>query len=124
MPDVTVAAMTTISDGRTRHDSSGHKSERPVMRLLDLLGRRWVLRIIWELRDAPLTWRELRAACDDVSPSVLQQRLNDLRKERIVHRAPDGYALTERGRELLALLLPVNEWAKRWNADDRSTEPT
>ena len=34
---------------------------RPVMELLDLLGRRWALRVIWELRqDEGLTFRALR----------------------------------------------------------------
>ena len=49
------------------------------MALLDLLGRRWSLRVLWELRDGPLTSRALRAACDEASPSVLQARLADLR---------------------------------------------
>ncbi len=42
----------------------GSKSGRPIMALLDLLGRRWMLRIIWELRNGPLTSRALRQACD------------------------------------------------------------
>jgi DNA-binding HxlR family transcriptional regulator len=29
----------------------GSKSGRPIMALLDLLGRRWTLRILWELRE-------------------------------------------------------------------------
>ena len=45
------------------------------MALLDLLGRRWALRILWELRDETLTFRELRGACDTMSPTVLNQRL-------------------------------------------------
>ena len=45
------------------------------MALLDLLGRRWTLRILWELRDAALTSRALRTACDEASPTVLQARL-------------------------------------------------
>ncbi|MDD9934438.1 MAG: winged helix-turn-helix transcriptional regulator [Myxococcales bacterium] len=48
------------------------------MALLDLLGRRWILRILWELRKARLTFRALRAAGDDISPSVLNARLADL----------------------------------------------
>jgi len=30
----------------------GSRTGRPIMALLDLLGRRWVLRILWELREA------------------------------------------------------------------------
>ena len=57
----------------------GSRSGRPIMALLDLLGRRWTLRIIWELREQPLTSRALRAACDEASPTVLQSRLSNTR---------------------------------------------
>ena len=66
----------------------GSRTGRPVMVLLDLLGRRWTLRIIWELRGGPLTSRALRDACDDVSPTVLQARLTDLRRARLVDHEP------------------------------------
>ena len=60
----------------------GSKTGRPIMALLDLLGRRWTLRIVWELREGALTSRELRAACGDASPTVMQQRLSELRRMR------------------------------------------
>ena len=86
------------------------------MALLDLLGRRWTLRIMWELRDPePLTFRELRARCDDMSPSVLNARLADLRDAGVVETAPGGgYCLTADGRELGAALEPLDAWAKAW----------
>jgi DNA-binding HxlR family transcriptional regulator len=90
-------------------------SRRPVMRLLDLLGRRWALRVLWELRGDPLTSRALRAACDDVSPTVLQARLGDLRSAGLVEHAPGaGYGLTSLGRELLDAFLPLYAFADRW----------
>ena len=62
------------------------------MALLDLLGRRWTLRIIWELRDGPLTSRALRTACDEASPTVMQARLTELREAGLVELlAGDGY---------------------------------
>jgi DNA-binding HxlR family transcriptional regulator len=84
------------------------------MALLDLLGRRWVQRIIWELRGEALSFRALRTACDDVSPSVLSARLTDLRAARIVELVPDGYRLTADGKSLLRLMLPLHDWAERW----------
>src|SRR6266851_7129523 len=79
----------------------GSRSGRPIMALLDLLGRRWTLRIIWELREQPLTSRALRAACDEASPTVLQARLSDLRHAGLVELMPaSGYRLTAMGREL------------------------
>jgi DNA-binding HxlR family transcriptional regulator len=90
----------------------GSKSGRPVMRVLDLLGRRWSLRILWELRDGPRTFRALREACDDVSPSSLNQRLAELRDLGTVASGDDGYALTHAGKELARLLLGLNRWAE------------
>ncbi len=81
----------------------GSRTGRPIMALLDLLGRRWSLRVLWELRGEPLSFRALQAACEGMSPSVLNQRLADQR-----------YALTPRGRELRALFEPVSRWSESW----------
>jgi DNA-binding HxlR family transcriptional regulator len=93
----------------------GSRTGRPIMVLLDLLGRRWTLRILWELRDSTLTSRALREACDDASPTVLQARLSDLRQAGFVELVPaNGYRLTEIGRELHGTFLPLHRFAERW----------
>lgn len=84
------------------------------MALLDLLGRRWTLRILWELRQGSLTFRELRARCDSMSPSVMNQRLAELRVARIVELEERGYRLADEGRGLLFALAPLDDWAMRW----------
>ena len=84
------------------------------MALLDLLGRRWALRILWELRRGPLNFRDLRDACDGVSPTVLAERLAELRDAEIVASGDGGYQTTARGAELLAALAPLNAWAQAW----------
>ena len=70
----------------------GSRTGRPIMALLDLLGRRWSLRIIWELRDdRSLTSRALRTACDEASPTVMQTRLTELRDAGLIELLPgDG----------------------------------
>ena len=93
----------------------GSRTGRPIMALLDLLGRRWVLRLLWELREAPLSFRGLRERCDDISPSVLNLRLGELREAGIVElEAGAGYRLTTEGRRLTELLGPLRGWAERW----------
>ncbi len=93
----------------------GSTTGRPIMALLDLLGRRWSLRVIWELRDGPMTSRALREACDDVSPTVLQARLSELRAAALIDlERQRGYALTPLGRELLERFLPLHDFAERW----------
>lgn len=84
------------------------------MALLDLLGRRWALRLIWELRDGPLSFRQAQARCGQVSSSVLNDRLAELRAAGIVEAGDHGYALTPEGRKLLEAYRPLDAWARRW----------
>ena len=86
----------------------GSNTGRPIMVLLDLLGRRWAMRIIWELRDKPLSFRELREQCDAISPTVLNTRLHELRATAIVELAtPVGYRLSASGKTLLKAMMPL-----------------
>ncbi len=94
----------------------GSSTGRPIMALLDLLGRRWALRVLWELRERTLNFRELRERCDAMSPSVLNERLSELREAGIVELVDDGYRLTRTGNELLDVFAPLSRWAKRWGA--------
>ena len=55
-----------------------------MLALLDLLGRRWALRILWELRLEPASFQTLQARCDSMSTSVLSQRLAELRDAQLV----------------------------------------
>jgi DNA-binding HxlR family transcriptional regulator len=85
------------------------------MALLDLLGRRWVLRVLWELRTPASTFRELQHRCDGMSSSVLAQRLSELRDAGLVDSERDGgYALTPDGETLLEVLVPLDRWAQNW----------
>jgi DNA-binding HxlR family transcriptional regulator len=98
----------------------GSKTGRPIMALLDLLGRRWTLRILWELREEALTSRALRAACGDASPTVMQQRLSELREAGFLTlREEGGYGLTELGRELLQTFQPLHQFADHWSRKAR-----
>lgn len=98
----------------------GSSTGRPIMALLDLLGRRWVLRMIWELREEPLGFRELQRRCDDMSSSVLSNRMGDILAAGICHQQEDAsYQLTEEGQALLEALMPLNSWAERWAAREK-----
>lgn len=92
----------------------GSRTGRPIMAALDLLGRRWALRVLWELRDGALTFRALQERCDGVSPSVLNTRLAELRDAGLLEAGKDGYALSEPGRRLGSALAPLHAWAEDW----------
>jgi DNA-binding HxlR family transcriptional regulator len=82
---------------------------------MDLLGRRWALRVLWELRDEPLGLRPLRSRCDGMSSSVLYTRLRELTDAGLVEQRPDGaYQLTDLGIDLGSALQPLELWAARW----------
>jgi len=83
------------------------------MALLDLLGRRMALRILWELRQGPLSFRTLQAVAE-TNPGVLNTRLKELREARLVTLEPDGYTLTRHGRELIQICAPLHQWAEDW----------
>ena len=91
------------------------------MAALDLLGRRWALRILWELRDEPLGARPILARCDGLSPSVLYDRLRELTEAGLVGRQDQDYAPTTLGRDLSQAIAPLDDWAKRWAKDVRAT---
>ena len=106
-----------MSGARPGSPVRGSRSGRPIMAVLDLLGRRWALRILWELRGGPLSFRKLRAQCGGISPTVLNARLGELRDAGIVDaREGTGYRLTRVGAELLNAISPIDAWSKRWAA--------
>jgi DNA-binding HxlR family transcriptional regulator len=87
-----------------------------MMAALDLLGRRWTLRVIWELQQRPTGFRELRRRCDDMSSSVLSDRLRGLRESGIVEVGDDGvYGLTPLGARLDDALAPLLAWSGEWS---------
>jgi len=85
------------------------------MALLDLLGRRWALRILWELRDGPLSFNELQRRCDRMSPSTLSQRLAELTEAKLLEPTAEGaHRPTRQAKRLGDLLMPLDAWAKKW----------
>lgn len=106
--------MTAPRPGRP---ARGSTTGRPLMAALDLLGRRWALRLLWELRDGPHGARELRERCDAMSPSVLYQRLGELGSAGLVEQDPESrYRLTALGGSLSAAIKPLDRWAREWAA--------
>jgi len=83
-----------------------------MQRALSLAGRRWALRVVWELRVGPLNFRALRNACGDPSPSVLQRRLHELRDSDVIEKIPQlGYRLSSNGERLFQVLAQLDKWS-------------
>lgn len=98
--------------GRPTPESS---TGRPIMAALHLLSRRWVLRVIWELRHGPVGFRDMQARCDRMSPNTLSNRLAELRSAGIADRDASGdWELTPLGRRLRPALTELQRWSDEW----------
>src|SRR5512133_1347094 len=63
-----------VTTPRPGQPARGRQTGRPLLVAFDLLGRRWALRVLWELREERLGFRALQSRCDDMSSSVLRDR--------------------------------------------------
>ena len=101
------------------------KTGRPIMTILDLLSRRWALRILWELHlHAPCSFRNLQNLCGGISPTVLNSRLKELRDANIIGlKDREGYSITGDGLKLGKILIRLDDWAKDWKGHGKPERP-
>ncbi|WP_320200650.1 winged helix-turn-helix transcriptional regulator (plasmid) [Agrobacterium sp. rho-13.3] len=101
----------------SKKPAKGSNAGAPVTAAFDLLGRRWTMRILWELsQHGPCTFRDLQERCGQISPTSVNTRLKEMRNAGIVEQEDgSGYSLTALGKELNTSLEPLREWANRWN---------
>jgi DNA-binding HxlR family transcriptional regulator len=92
----------------------GSNSGVAIMAVFDLLGRKWNMRIMWELNTASLSFRGLQERCDAMSPSVLNTRIKQLTEAELIFTTSEGYKLTELGLSLMDTLNPLRDWAAVW----------
>jgi DNA-binding HxlR family transcriptional regulator len=103
-----------MSTPRPGRPVRGSTTGRPLMAALDLLGRRWALRVLWELRNGPVGARDLLQRCAGLSSSVLYERFRDLQDAGLVQRDGQQWELTSLGADLRAALGPLDAWSSRW----------
>lgn len=85
------------------------------MAALNLLSRRWVMRIIWELRDGPCRFTELRTRCEEMSPDTLSTRLYELQEAGITDvNDSEQWQLTTLGAQLKPTLAALSKWSTAW----------
>jgi len=100
---------------RPGRPARGTTTGRPLLVAFDLLGRRWALRMLWELREEHLGFRALQERCGGMSSSVLRDRLAELAGAGILETDEDGrYGLSVHGRRLMQALAPLRAWADAW----------
>lgn len=92
----------------------GSNSGVALMAVFDLLGKKWTMRILWELRSGARSFRALQERCDAMSPSVLNDRIKHLTVAQLIYSSSEGYQLTALGLSLMSTLDPLRDWAAEW----------
>lgn len=92
----------------------GSQTGKPIMALIDQLGRTWALGIIWNLEPGPATFRELQIRCEQISPSLLNTRLKELKTLKLIEGTRQGYQLSAQGQSLFSIIAPLGQWSAQW----------
>lgn len=98
---------------------------------LELIGRRWSGAIIRSLLSGSVRFGEVLGRVPGLSDRLLSERLRELESQGIVTRTvfPEvpvriEYHLTEKGRELEAVVAAVDAWTARWAEPPGQREAT
>jgi DNA-binding HxlR family transcriptional regulator len=98
----------------------GKNKHCPVARTLDIVGDRWTMLILRDLRDGARKFHELQASLAGISPNTLSTRLKALEENDIVvrrfyeqHPPRAEYILTAKGNDLRAVLGALRDWGEK-----------
>jgi DNA-binding HxlR family transcriptional regulator len=91
---------------------------------MDVIGGKWKPHILWKIKDAPLRFGAIQEKLPAISPKMLTRQLRALEADRLVSRTEYPgmpprveYALTERGRTVIPILMSLKDWADDELAD-------
>ena len=107
-----------------------HRSNCPISSALELVGDRWTLLVIRDLMFAgKRRFREFLQSEEGISSNVLADRLAMLLRTGILRREGDPthaqkavYCLTEKGVELLPVLVAMSAWMQKHDSTTRRPE--
>jgi DNA-binding HxlR family transcriptional regulator len=93
----------------------------------DLLERRWTVSILYVSHDGAVRFNEFLQALGSIPPATLAQRLTDLEEAGVLEREVIDarpprveYRLTERGRQLRALVNALESFAQAGKGEQRA----
>jgi DNA-binding HxlR family transcriptional regulator len=106
---------------------SGHMNlvfaECGISATLEVVGERWSFLILRGAFNGLHHFEEFQSTLG-IARNILSNRLARLVEAQILRRDPDpadrrkvAYRLTERGRELLPVLIAMRQWGERWLCD-------
>jgi DNA-binding HxlR family transcriptional regulator len=108
----------------------------PVAAFQKMISGKYKLRIIWDLKDGPLRYSQIRsgllrglAGTQEITPRVLSRELKALNESGLIDRKDYGlvppkveYRLTVKGRSFVPVVSAIREWGER-NLKDIAAAP-
>ena len=106
---------------RAERRAEALRAETAATAALNVLGQKWVMRIIRALGDRTQRFCELQDALGGANSATLSQRLKLLEDEGLIERRAISavppwveYSLTPKGSELRVAISGIDRWADRW----------
>ena len=113
----------TTTRSRAARRAAAQRAECAATAALNVLGQKWVLRIVRVLGDRTQRFCELQDALGGANSATLSQRLKLLEDEGLIERRAISsvppwveYSLTAKGSELRGAIAGIDRWAERWAA--------
>lgn len=110
-----------VPRSRAERRAAAQRAECEATAALNVLGQKWVLRIIRALGERTQRFCELQDALGGTNSATLSQRLKLLEDEGLIDRRTVStvppwveYSLTEKGADLRAAIVGIDRWAERW----------
>jgi DNA-binding HxlR family transcriptional regulator len=107
--------------------TKAHRHGCPVAAFQKLISGKYKLRIVWDLKDGPLRYSQVRSGLlrglegtQEIAPRVLSRELKALTESGLVHRRDYGvvppkveYRLTTKGRSFVPVVAAIRDWGER-----------
>ncbi len=121
--DAGLTHTTSASRSRAPRRAEAQRAECAATAALNVLGQKWVLRIIRALGDRTQRFCELQDALGGANSATLSQRLKLLEDEGMIERRAISavppwveYSLSAKGADLRTAIADIDRWAERWAA--------
>jgi DNA-binding HxlR family transcriptional regulator len=112
-----------VTRSRAARRAEAQRAECAATAALNVLGQKWVLRIIRALGERTQRFCELQDALGGANSATLSQRLKLLEDEGLLERRAISsvppwveYSLSAKGNDLRAAISGIDRWAERWAA--------
>jgi DNA-binding HxlR family transcriptional regulator len=97
------------------------KLECPVKKVMEIVGKKWTILIVYNLLSGPKRFKELEKSLGQICPRMLSERLKELEKLKLIEKKISStwplkitYQLTQKGRSLYKVIKAMEEWGKKY----------